>query len=183
MFLGQSLRIGMRPTGHMIARLPLSLSVSHFCPSAQLQSGGAERQALGVGGGADAAPAAGGARGVPAGPAPVQLPAPVSPSPAPREAPPPRARPAGAGRQRALLSLTPERGPPEERKVWQKMPALSPPSSLIASEMICHRSIGLRGHTRALVLVLLLPRWPRTGRVLHLKNGKLMLILPGWWGD
>ena len=48
-----------------------------FPPTAQLQTVGAERPALGVGGGADAAATAGGARELPAGPAPVQLPAPV----------------------------------------------------------------------------------------------------------
>lgn len=54
-----------------------------FPPAAQLQAGSAERAALGVGGGADAAAAAGGARELPAGPAPVQLAAPVRAPPRP----------------------------------------------------------------------------------------------------
>lgn len=52
--------------------------ILHFPPAAQLPTLGAQRPALGVCGGADAAPAAGGAWELPAGPAPVQLPASVS---------------------------------------------------------------------------------------------------------
>lgn len=57
--------------------------ILYFHPAAQLPAPGAERPALGVRGGADAAPAAGGTRELPAGPAPVQLPAPVQCSPVP----------------------------------------------------------------------------------------------------
>lgn len=73
----RSLSMEIGSTRHALSMLPLLLTVSHFRPSAKLQSGGAERPALGVRGGADAAPAAGGARRFPAGAAPVQLPAPV----------------------------------------------------------------------------------------------------------
>lgn len=67
-----------------------------FSPAAQLQAVSAERATLGVGGGADATAAAGGARELPAGPAPVQLAAPVRathpqpprPVPVPWEIPP-----------------------------------------------------------------------------------------------
>lgn len=76
-FPSRSLRIEIGSTRHVPAVLPFLLTVLLSRPSAQLQSGGAERQALGVRGGADAAAAAGGARRLPAGAAPVQLPAPV----------------------------------------------------------------------------------------------------------
>lgn len=54
-----------------------------FSPAAQLQAVSAERATLGVGGGADAAAAGGGARELPAGPASVQLASPVRANPAP----------------------------------------------------------------------------------------------------
>ena len=60
-----------------------------FSPAAQLQAVSAERATLGVGGGADAAAAGGGARELPAGPASVQLASPVRANPAPP--PPPHA--------------------------------------------------------------------------------------------
>lgn len=55
--------------------------ILYFRPAAQLPTSGAERPALSVRGGADAAPAAGGARELPAGTAPVQLSASVQCSP------------------------------------------------------------------------------------------------------
>lgn len=77
MFLLQSLRVRSRSLTHVICITSFSLIILHFLCSAELPAAGTERQALGVRGGADAAPAAGGARELPAGPAPVQLSAPV----------------------------------------------------------------------------------------------------------
>lgn len=64
-------------TGPVIFVIPFSWLVLRFPPAAQLQTVGAERPALGVGGGPDAAATAGRTWELPAGPAPVQLPAPV----------------------------------------------------------------------------------------------------------
>lgn len=53
----------------------------HLSPTVQLTAGIAEWSALGVSGGSSTTTAPGGARELPAGPAPVQLPAKVSSSP------------------------------------------------------------------------------------------------------
>ena len=71
------------------ARSSFPVTCAVVPPAAQLQAAGAERPALGVGGGADAAAAAGGARELPAGAAPVQLAAPVRATPRPRPVPVP----------------------------------------------------------------------------------------------
>lgn len=73
---GQSLRMKIKSASYVLYVIPFSFTCGVFS-AAQLQAGSAERQALGVRGGPDAAPAAGRARELPAGPAPVQLSAPV----------------------------------------------------------------------------------------------------------
>lgn len=129
-----------------------------FPPAAQLQAAGAERAPLRVGGGADAAAAAGGARELPSGPAPVQLAAPVGATP--------RAPSLSLGRASFPMhrlfhlrgtalkwrepwltwpALRLAGGP--GRKVFQEMPASPADSSLPGGEGTCspqRRGLGVR---------------------------------------
>lgn len=160
MFPCQPLRTE-RVTKSCAIRSSFPVTCVAFSPAAQLQAISAERATLGVGGGADATAAAGGARELPAGPAPVQLASPVRATPTPPlPCPCPLGNPSfpvhwlfhlrGTAHRLWELWLTwPDHclagGP--GRKVFQEMPASPADSSLLESEVTCSpqgRGLGVQ---------------------------------------
>lgn len=182
-----------RVTKSCAVRSSFPVTCVAFSPAAQLQAVSAERATLGVGGGADAAAAGGGARELPAGPASVQLASPVranpappppSPVPVPWEIPPSQCTGFSTSEEplinrgnRGLLGHTTAWQGGPGRKVFQEMPASPADSSLLESEVTCSpqgRGLGVQPGVWCLFCDL----WGRR-QIPPLRNGNRTFTLHG----